>query len=323
MSDDPNDPDVGRRALQCACGASRKHTSVREALAEGWGTNWTRRKGKDERVWFCSDCYLPPDPPQRAIRVPPSASRRFLDLARRGMDGELACMLVLNRLLDTDPAYAWRWFLDVLALDLPKRALQHFAEWADFHELWSEPMLAQHSSRSNEHFTPPEVCELAREALGGTIDLDPASCAQANTIVRARRFYAREDNGLSLPWAGTVFLNPPGDELTLPGEGRVSQAAYWWTHLVTRFGNGEGPIPAAVFVIFNLELLRHAQRWPVPQPLDFAVCVPRERLSYYRPTYEGPVRGDQPTHPSALVYLGPDRERFCALAAPFGYVVSR
>ncbi len=224
MSDDAHDPDVGRRALQCACGVSRKHTSVREALLDGWGTSWVRRKGKETRVWFCSDCYLPPRDPEQPIRIPPGASRRFLTLARAGMDGELSCMLVLNRLLDTDPAYAWRWFLDVLANEPKPKALKHFAEWASFHDLWSEPMLAQHSSKSNEHYTPPEVCELARAALGGEIDLDPASCEQANTIVRARRYFTRRDDGLSLPWTGeNVFLNPPGDELTLPNAGRVSQ----------------------------------------------------------------------------------------------------
>jgi ParB family chromosome partitioning protein len=183
-------------------------------------------------------------------------------------------------------------------------------------------MLAQHSSRSNEHYTPPEICDLAREVLGGSIDLDPASCAQANTLVRAARYYTAEDNGLALPWTGTVFLNPPGNEIEIPGQGRVSQAALWWVHLVTRYQRGD--VKAAVFVIFNLELLRHTQAWPVPQPLDYTTCLPRDRLYFYRPGDDGvPQPSTQPTHPSGLVYLGPESERFFALFGPVGYCCSR
>jgi hypothetical protein len=35
-----------------------------------------------------------------------------------------------------------------------------------------------------------------REVLG-EIDLDPASCADANKIVRAKQFFTQEDNGYS------------------------------------------------------------------------------------------------------------------------------
>lgn len=45
------------------------------------------------------------------------------------------------------------------------------------------------SSASGVHNTPADVIERARAVLRG-IDLDPASSAAANCIVRARRFYA-------------------------------------------------------------------------------------------------------------------------------------
>lgn len=173
--------------------------------------------------------------------------------------------------------------------------------------------IAQHSSRSNEHYTPPEITDGMREVFGADIDLDPASSAAANELVRARRFYTKADDGLSLPWEGTVWLNPPGGELeNVPNACQrwVSQAAYWWAHLASRAMARPDRIPQAGFLVFNLELLRHAQKWEVPQPLEFDFCIFSDRIRYYSPTKAGPVRGDQPAHPSALIYLGPHGDRF-------------
>lgn len=64
------------------------------------------------------------------------------------------------------------------------------------------------TTTSDEFFTPAAEIALVRKCLG-EIDLDPASCAEANVIVGAKHYYTKQDNGLILPWEGVVFCNPP------------------------------------------------------------------------------------------------------------------
>jgi DNA N-6-adenine-methyltransferase (Dam) len=61
---------------------------------------------------------------------------------------------------------------------------------------------------SNEHYTPKQYLDAAREVLG-SIDIDPASCAEANQVVNAAVFFTADDDGLTKEWNGNVWLNPP------------------------------------------------------------------------------------------------------------------
>ena len=71
------------------------------------------------------------------------------------------------------------------------------------------------ASGNYEWYTPPQIVSMAREVLGGTIDLDPASTETANQIVKARYFIGEIDDALNpnTLWetgeGGTVFINPP------------------------------------------------------------------------------------------------------------------
>lgn len=172
--------------------------------------------------------------------------------------------------------------------------------------------IAQHSSESNEHYTPSEFVKAARLVMGG-IDLDPASCAEANETVRAERFFTKHEDGLMQDWHGRIFLNPPGGKLP----GNKSQAAVWWSRLSRQFDAQH--VKEFVFIGFTLEILRTAQdqeRYPGSTPLSvrFVRCFPRDRIAFNSPG----KKNNSPTHANVIVCGGPNRERFVEVFSRFG-----
>jgi DNA N-6-adenine-methyltransferase (Dam)/T5orf172 domain len=75
-----------------------------------------------------------------------------------------------------------------------------------------------------DFYTDPRIMEAARMTMGG-IDLDPASCAEANRCVGATEFFGIKENGLLRNWAGRVWLNPPFGKW---GDGWATKAVYEW-----------------------------------------------------------------------------------------------
>lgn len=65
-----------------------------------------------------------------------------------------------------------------------------------------------HNSGENEWYTPPDIIERARRAMGA-IDCDPASSQIANKNIKADVYYTTKDDGLKQKWKGRVWLNPP------------------------------------------------------------------------------------------------------------------
>ena len=62
---------------------------------------------------------------------------------------------------------------------------------------------------TDECYTPEPWIKFARAVFNAPIGLDVASCALAQQLVRADRFYTAEDNALVQPWTGQVWCNPP------------------------------------------------------------------------------------------------------------------
>jgi hypothetical protein len=61
------------------------------------------------------------------------------------------------------------------------------------------------SAQSVEWYTPPWIFE----ALGLTFDLDPCSPPGGLPWVPVGRIYSLPQDGLTAPWAGSVWCNPP------------------------------------------------------------------------------------------------------------------
>jgi ParB family chromosome partitioning protein len=183
------------------------------------------------------------------------------------------------------------------------------------------PSLAEHLSTSNEHYTPAEIMEPARAVLGH-IDLDPASCAVANETVRAAHTLTLAEDGLSVPWFGRVFLNPPGGR----DAGRSVQKQ-WWRKLAAEYELGR--VQAAVYLGFNMQVLQTSQVGDIgwlPLPLHFPLCFPKRRIKFLHLENGMLVPGRAPAHASVIVYLPPKteafaRKRFAEAFAGIGCIV--
>lgn len=102
----------------------------------------------------------------------------------------------------------------VAAVDSGEVAVSRAAEIARLPEPEQAQALATarpkvvHNTGNNEWYTPAPIVEAARDCMGG-IDCDPASCEQANETVGADTYYALADDGVTQPWIGRIWLNPP------------------------------------------------------------------------------------------------------------------
>lgn len=155
-------------------------------------------------------------------------------------------------------------------------------------------------SNTSEHFTPPWLIGLVREVMGG-IDLDPASCANAQRAVQAERWYCEADDGLGQPWHGRVFVNPPGDR-------RGSLPKQFWRKLAVEVARGS--VVEFCWLCFNLSQARTLQiEAGLLEQCD--LCVLRHRIRF---------SGGSPTKDNALLYWGPNRDRFEKTFANHGVV---
>lgn len=166
-------------------------------------------------------------------------------------------------------------------------------------------MNARHTMTTAEWYTPSYIVEPARKVLGG-IDLDPASSRQANRMIKAKRFFTAEHDGLEQDWWGRVFVNAPGGKRR--GE---SLPRCFWEYLVWNYD--EAYVSAAIWIGYSLEQLQTFQTGRVRSPLSFPMCVPRKRIPFVG-------RGTSPSHGNYISYLGRNVAAFGEAFAGIGEI---
>jgi hypothetical protein len=156
------------------------------------------------------------------------------------------------------------------------------------------------ASTGTEWYTPARYIDAAREVLGG-IDLDPASCVQANETVRAGTYYDADADGLTQDWHGRVWLNPPYGKTT----------ALFVAKLLAE--HAAGHVDAAVLLLngYGFDASWFQPLW------THALCFTDHRIVFASPDRDS----GGPTFGNVFVYLGPDRQRFRRVFRAFGSVV--
>ena len=163
-----------------------------------------------------------------------------------------------------------------------------------------------------EWYTPRHVIELAH-AVMGHIGLDPASCAAANEVVCARRYYTQEDDGLALEWGDrTVWCNPP--------YGRGGLTGKWYDKMVHEWEADnfrEGMFLANATT--EVKWFQHALR-------RFPILLFAGRLKFWHPSrphrngFFGSALVYFPPKNSSSRFLSESSSRFLSHAAPLGFV---
>ncbi len=154
----------------------------------------------------------------------------------------------------------------------------------------------------NEWYTPAEYVKAVQAVMGG-IDLDPASSEAANRVVGAADYYTAADDGLSQPWAGRLFMNPPYAQPLVDR---------FCTRMAREFRNGH--VTEACVLINNATETNWFQEVAGQAT---AMSFPRGRVKFWHPEKEAaPLQGQ------AIVYMGPNVAGFRAEFLRFGFVVT-
>lgn len=168
--------------------------------------------------------------------------------------------------------------------------------------------------KNDEWYTLSRYVEAARKVMG-SIDLDPASCEEANKVVRATHYYTKEENGLVRDWiAESVWLNPPFSR----------------NNPTARLGGGKSKL-----IAFVSKLLQECEAGHIGQAI--LLCTASTSAVWFRPLWQYPIcfadhrvlfnRPDMPKQGqffgTCFVYLGPDEQKFTAIFEQFGPVARR
>lgn len=162
--------------------------------------------------------------------------------------------------------------------------------------------LINQDSGDTEYFSPMEIVDAARRAMGYEIRLDPASSNVANAKIGALRYYGKELDGLKQEWcADSVWLNHPFSREGNP---------LWINKIETEFESGRAKQACCITFAATSE------KWFRPL-LKRPQCFLHGRTNYYLPSGEikrGVTKG------SVVTYYGPNVDRFAEEFSKLGTI---
>ena len=169
--------------------------------------------------------------------------------------------------------------------------------------LGGDSVHVSHNSGENEWYTPPDIIERARRAMGG-IDLDPASSELANVSVKAATYFTGEQDGLAQEWRGRVWMNPPYAQ---------PLCAQFCEQITARYKQGK--VSQACVLVNNAT----ETAWFQPMlAAATAVCFPAGRVKFVG------VKGNagSPLQGQAILYFGNRTRQFRDEFSSMGEVLS-
>jgi len=150
-----------------------------------------------------------------------------------------------------------------------------------------------YSSNSDDWFTPFVIIDRVLKVIP-TIDIDP--CSNTAKTIPATFHFLKDDDGLSQPWYGTVYMNPPyGDEIK-----------DWINKIVDEYSSGN--LTEAVALVPS----RTDTAW-FRKLRDYPRCFVWGRLKFGNNDTPAPF-------PSMAVYLGKNKEAFITAFEDIGDV---
>ena len=158
---------------------------------------------------------------------------------------------------------------------------------------------------SDECYTPVRFIRLARDVMGD-IDCDPTSSEVANRVVRARKIYTLQNDGLRKrnKWRGRVWFNCP-----------YSDPTEFVTKLIAQY---EAGICTQAIALLNA---RPGSDWFQELATRAWRCEKRKRIKF-----DGPGAVDKKGkrtsgfNDNVFFYLGPDPKRFAAVFGVLGNI---
>ena len=155
------------------------------------------------------------------------------------------------------------------------------------------------SSVTSQWHTPPSFLELVTAVFKGCrVDLDPCSDSQAQKHVQARKYFSAVEDGLTQPWEGRVFVNPP-----FSAQGGLSLSGAFFQKAEEEYRSGN----ASEVLLLMKAAVGYAWFRPV---LQWPHAWLHARIAFLSSIQQA---GTTNPHGSVVVYMGPDPTHFCQI----------